>query len=137
VDELSRLETALTGAIPFALLPPPPTLPPHSVHAPPPPHSPPPPLKHTGEANVDVDELGRLETALTGAILEASLARGEVAAAAAAGRFEAGLSRQAAGKPARATGKDSSSSSSRCERGPGGGPVLCQHIAHSSSTACV
>jgi len=58
------------------------------------------------EANVDVEELGRLETALTGAILEASLARGEVAAAAAAARFNAALSRQAAGKPARAGGKD-------------------------------
>ena len=58
------------------------------------------------EANVDVDELAKLETALSGAILEASLARGEVAAAAAAARFAAALSRQAAGKPARAPGKE-------------------------------
>jgi hypothetical protein len=44
-----------------------------------------------------VEELEKLETALTGAILEASLARGELAAAAAAARFNTALARQAAG----------------------------------------
>jgi hypothetical protein len=63
------------------------------------------PLLCAAEANVDVEELGKLETALTGAILEASLARGEVAAAAAAERFATALSRQAAGKPVRSEGK--------------------------------
>ncbi|KAF8071382.1 SRP68 [Scenedesmus sp. PABB004] len=49
----------------------------------------------------DVEELSRLEAALSGRILEASLARGEAAAADADARLEAALARTAAGKPGR------------------------------------
>lgn len=52
-------------------------------------------------ADVDVDELHSLERALSGRILEVSLARGQVAVADAAGRFSAALAKQAAGKPGR------------------------------------
>uniref|UniRef100_A0A383WLW4 Signal recognition particle subunit SRP68 n=1 Tax=Tetradesmus obliquus TaxID=3088 RepID=A0A383WLW4_TETOB len=48
----------------------------------------------------DLEDLVALEKALSGRILEGSLARGEVAAADAAARFAAGLQRQAAGKAA-------------------------------------
>lgn len=71
-------------------------------------------------ANVDVDVLNKLEAALSGAILEASLARGEVAAAAAAGRFNAALSRQAAGKPATLMTRGAAGGAAK-EAGGGGG----------------
>jgi hypothetical protein len=54
----------------------------------------------------DLEELTSLEKALSGRILEVSLARGQVAVADAAARFGAGLERQAAGKAAAGKGKE-------------------------------
>jgi hypothetical protein len=48
----------------------------------------------------DLEDLTALEKALSGRILEVSLARGQVAVADAAARFSAGLARTAAGKAA-------------------------------------
>lgn len=52
-------------------------------------------------ADVDVGELQSLERALSGRILEVSLARGQVAVADAAARFNAALSKVVTGKPGR------------------------------------
>lgn len=55
----------------------------------------------------DLEELTKLETALSGRILEVSLARGQVAVQDAAARFQAGLARQATGRAAAAAkGRD-------------------------------
>jgi hypothetical protein len=54
----------------------------------------------------DLEELTALEKALSGVILEVSLARGQVAVADAAARFTAGLARQAAGKAAGGKGRE-------------------------------
>lgn len=53
----------------------------------------------------DAHDFRQAGDALAGAILDASLVRGEVAAASAAGRFSTALSRQVARKPIRAEGK--------------------------------
>lgn len=51
--------------------------------------------------DADVDELKALERALSGRILEVSLARGQVAVADAAARFNTALAKAASGKTAR------------------------------------
>eukprot|EP00879_Flechtneria_rotunda_P020354 GHRR01021405.1.p1 GENE.GHRR01021405.1~~GHRR01021405.1.p1 ORF type:complete len:546 (+),score=261.79 GHRR01021405.1:1195-2832(+) len=56
---------------------------------------------------VDLDELTALDKALSGAILEASLSRGEAAAGDAAQRFNAALARQAGGKAGKGSGSRS------------------------------